>query len=394
MPARDDSDASRYAELVGAIYDAALEPQRWSGVVERILPFVHAKSGILFTPFDRIDSPGFYIPVNVSQDFLQLYASRYQPHDPWAIAAREHDLARTGNVMVGDDVVPRARLLASPFYKEFLRPQDTSRVCVAWVFGGDEQPGVLNTALTVHRSVRSRPFSARSVERMRLLIPHLSRALGVMFRLRDAELKIAVTRGALDRLATGVLLIGERREVVFANRAATSLLEERDGLWLGPGSSATLRLVASGHEKTNEIDAAFGAALAPAAARLPHFSLGIRVPRPSGRAPLVLNVSTLPQSNGFDARSDRARVIAFLSDSAAPAVVDTALLRRLYALSERESRVVQELCAGRSLAEIATSLGTSEATVRSQLQSAFAKTGTGRQAELVKLVLSLSSRLR
>ena len=68
-------------DLVGHIYDAALDPRRWTGVVERVLEFVHAPSGMLFTPFDRIDSAGFYFPVNISQTFLQQYASRFQPLD-------------------------------------------------------------------------------------------------------------------------------------------------------------------------------------------------------------------------------------------------------------------------------------------------------------------------
>jgi DNA-binding CsgD family transcriptional regulator len=348
---------------------------------------------MLFTPLDRIDSAGFYFPVNISQHFLQQYASRYQAHDLWAIAIRDAGLTRAGNIIDGDEVVPRERLLASTFYKEFLREQGTSRICVAWIFGGDDFPGVLNTALTVHRGLRSRPFSDAVKERLRLLLPHFSRALGVMFRLRDAEFKLAASFGALDRLASGVILIGARRQVVFANTAARSILEEGDGLRLMPGKGTDEHLAATAHAKTMEIDAALGVALAPETLQVPHFSAAIRVPR-ADRGPVALNISALPEGNAFGAGSDVARAIIFLTDTAQPAPVDTVALKRLYSLSEAESRMTEALCSGGTLLEVATRLGVSEATVRSQLQSVFRKTGTARQPDLVKLVLSLSSTRR
>jgi DNA-binding CsgD family transcriptional regulator len=380
-------------DLVGHIYDAALDPQRWAKVVERVLEFVHARSGMLFTPFDRIDSSGFYFPVNISQTFLQQYASRFQPYDPWALAVRDLDLAHGGNVIDGDAVVPRKELLASSFYREFLKEQGTSRICIAWIFGSGEIPGVLNTVLSVHRGLRSRPFSDQAKERMRLLVPHFSRALGVMFRLRDAELKVAASYGALDRLAGGVILVGARRQVVFANRTARSILAERDGLSLAPGGASDEKLTAKVHAKTMEIDAALAAAVASATLEVPHFSAGIRVSR-EGREPLALNISPLPDGNTFGAGSDVARAIIFLTDTARPASVDRTVLKRLYSLTEAETRVVEGLCEGGTLAEVAGRLGVSDNTVHTQLQSVFRKTGTARQPDLVKLVLSLSSMRR
>lgn len=388
------SEPSRFADLVGTIYDAALQPERWTSVLENVLPFVQARSGILFTPFDPIESAGFSFTANISQDFLQMYASRYQQHDVWAIAARKADVARSGNVVAGDDLVPRSRLIASRFYREFLRKEGTSRNCIAWIFTGDEQPAILNTVLTVARGIRSRPFSVRSMERLRLLVPHLSRSLGVMFRLRDADLKVAATRAALDRLAAGIVLIGERRQIVFVNRAAARLLGERDGVELAGGRGSEERLAASTHSKTAEIDAAIGQALAPASADIPHFSVGVRVPRSAGRAPVVLNISALPEDNAFGGPADRARVIVFITDAGASPPINAELVKRFHSLTDAEMRLVEQVCAGGSLKEVAARLGVSEATAHTQLQSVFGKTETSRQAELVKLVLSLSSPLR
>ncbi len=63
------------------------------------------------------------------------------------------------------------------------------------------------------------------------------------------------------------------------------------------------------------------------------------------------------------------------------------ILRELYRLSDAEARLSWRLANGETLEEIATAEGSSRETVRSQLKRIFAKTGTSRQAELVRLIL-------
>jgi DNA-binding CsgD family transcriptional regulator len=55
-------------------------------------------------------------------------------------------------------------------------------------------------------------------------------------------------------------------------------------------------------------------------------------------------------------------------------------------LTKAEAALLRELADGRSLAQAALRLARARNTVRNQLQSIFAKTGTHRQAELVALI--------
>jgi DNA-binding CsgD family transcriptional regulator len=64
------------------------------------------------------------------------------------------------------------------------------------------------------------------------------------------------------------------------------------------------------------------------------------------------------------------------------------LLGRVFDLTPAESVVLERLVNGLTLQEIADVSGTSRNTVRNQLHIVFEKTGTRRQAELIKLVLS------
>ena len=66
------------------------------------------------------------------------------------------------------------------------------------------------------------------------------------------------------------------------------------------------------------------------------------------------------------------------------------LLRRVFDLTPAESVVLERLVYGLSLQEIGDALGTSRNTVRNQLHIVFEKTGTNRQSELIKLVMSMA----
>lgn len=68
-----------------------------------------------------------------------------------------------------------------------------------------------------------------------------------------------------------------------------------------------------------------------------------------------------------------------------------AALGELYGLTAQERRIAIAIYRGLSLAEAAAAAGVEVSTARSHLKSAFAKTRTGRQSELVLLVASCAS---
>ena len=65
---------------------------------------------------------------------------------------------------------------------------------------------------------------------------------------------------------------------------------------------------------------------------------------------------------------------------------NAAIIQGLFDFSPAEARVAQAISSGLQIAQIARNHGVSSETVRSQLKSVFAKTGTSRQVELVRLL--------
>ncbi len=70
--------------------------------------------------------------------------------------------------------------------------------------------------------------------------------------------------------------------------------------------------------------------------------------------------------------------------------LDPALVAAGLGLTPMESRVAVLLTEGKSLREVAAATGRKETTIRWHLRQIFAKRGIARQAELVRLVLSLA----
>ena len=65
-------------------------------------------------------------------------------------------------------------------------------------------------------------------------------------------------------------------------------------------------------------------------------------------------------------------------------------LARDYGLTPAEARLVSGLVQGKRLREIASEVGVSMNTIRTQLKSVFRKTDTHRQVDLVRMALTRS----
>jgi DNA-binding CsgD family transcriptional regulator/PAS domain-containing protein len=221
-------------------------------------------------------------------------------------------------------------------------------------------------------------------QRLQLLAPHLVRAAEVMHRLRDAKARATGALGALEGVGCGVVILGERGDVSFTNPAARRIFADDDGIKLRG------RLFAADPRAQRALEAAIADCLRPHPE--PHdCSRGLRVPRRSKRPDYVVQVTSLATRTDLRASGEPGAAIVFISDPDWELSLDEALLRRTYALTPAEARLAQLLLNGHTLASAARRLKIGQTTAKTQLQHIFRKTGTHRQAELVKLLLSLAA---
>lgn len=77
----------------------------------------------------------------------------------------------------------------------------------------------------------------------------------------------------------------------------------------------------------------------------------------------------------------------FIADPDRKPVQPPELFAQLYGFTRAESRLAHELVCGSTLKEASEHLGVMPSTLRSHLKSIFAKTSTGRQSDLIRLLL-------
>ena len=167
-----------------------------------------------------------------------------------------------------------------------------------------------------------------------------------------------------------------------ANGAADGLAAAARGLTLVRG-----RLGSVVPEQTRRLQALIAAATSPDPAE-----------RTGGAMPLLAPDRLLPLSVMVaPARPDRLALFAggpcaivCVTDLEAGVSLSQTRLRELFGLSAAEARVAMALVEGRTPREAAQGLGLSFYTVRSHLVRIFDKTGTSRQAELVRLIMRLT----
>lgn len=391
---RSDIELKRLSEVISLIYEGATDPSRWTrDIVPATAEYLRVPGAFLFTASHRIDQGGFAFYQGLSQDRADLFMSQYLHNIPWVAPAAQRGLIRAGNVIMGDELLSKEQWLSSKLFVDcFARARTMEQMMTGIVFGMEAQD-TMGTVYATYRSLDDPAFADSDRDRMQLLLPHISRSIGVMQRLRAAELTVATTLAALDRLPSGVLLLDASGHVAFANRSAQQMLAQGDGLRLCPqaGTSSLGRLDTAGVSAQRLIDAAIQATLRRDPYDTPHFSKSVLVPRPSGWGNYALQFSALGNHNEFGGGASGYSAIVFIADSAQKPIIDPVILRTTYGLTPTEAVVAITLLEHDSAKEAARVLGTSPHTVRSQLQQIYAKLGVDTRTRFVKVMLGLAS---
>jgi DNA-binding CsgD family transcriptional regulator len=186
----------------------------------------------------------------------------------------------------------------------------------------------------------------------------------------------ATLADTLDCLGAGLFLLDATGRIVHANASAHALLRQRTVV-----SALEGRLVACDADATHalkEIVAGAGEARAlPLRARDGEHCIAHVLPLASGVRPRAgasdPAVALLVHKVAFDLRSPPEAIAG------------------LYGLTPSEMRVLRAIVDVGGVRESAEALGIAEATVKTHLHRLFSKTGTTRQAELVKLVAGFAS---
>lgn len=368
--------AAATSALIAEIYDCALDPGRWPAMLARLHQSLGFANAILGVNDSRTGAATLEamagVPAPYSSTVHHYGADVLEQWGGWE--------GISSLPMAEPAVLSRVNtspaLYESRYYKEWGEPQGLTDVLAIGLVRDETTVG----SLAFGKRGDGGLVTDEEVASAALFLPHLQRAVAIsrIFEVRKVE--ASVFRVVLDQLRTPAFIVDGAMKLLFANAAGDRALH--DG-----GALRVRDLVLSGGDRDALVRdavgrAASGARGADGATGLPLWDsnghlcalhvlplrCGLeRFSRESGAASLFL---TSPETNG---------------DGVAQ------LVSAAFGLTAAEGRVFAQVAGGGTIKKAAEELGMQQSTARTHLLRVFNKTGTHRQAELVRLAGSLSN---
>ncbi len=225
-------------------------------------------------------------------------------------------------------------------------------------------------------------WSSAQLDSIQNLLPHIRQAVSVQQALAGVDALAASFAKLLDATRLGIVQLDGRGWIVEANDSARDLLRTGDCLFDEGGFL---------YARTPEDNAELQRLLTRA---LPWFGAqgaggSTMVGRSAALTPLVLHVNPVGRQE-TDLRVWPVAALVLIVDPASQARIDPAVAAEALGLTGMESRVAVLLAEGMNVRDVAAATGRRESTIRSHVKHMFTKHDLSRQAELVRLVLSLA----
>jgi len=369
------------SDLIGKIYDASLDPALWVTTLQATKCFVGGMAAALFCKDTKSKTGGvYYDDGGISPHFKRIYFDEYIKLDP---VSAGHYFAKIEEPVSTADLIAYDEFTETRFYREWARPQGV----VDFVSASLDKSSASTSMFGVFRHERDGLVDDATRRRMRLIVPHIRRAMLVSQTIEMRTAEAATLATALDGLNAGLFLVDDAARVVHANASAQSMLD--DGSVLRARGGKLVARETGAQQELSEVFAASGRGDGAVGVK------GIAVPL-SGTSGDQYVAHVLPLTCGARQRAGgtySAAAAMFLHSVSANAPAPAEAIAKAFKLTPSELRVLLTIVRVSGVAEAANALGVAEATIKTHLHRLFQKTGAGRQAELVRLVERFSSPL-
>ena len=358
-----------FSRIVSAIHAAAITSHHWVEAMEAVRStFASTAAGMMmFEGTTRVIHDA-----SIPPDAESAYRNYYRRVD-YVLHAVER--GPVGLIRGGAPLI--ALNARSEFNVDWMRPHQMDGGVFVRLTGGP-----VPACLAVATPKGSEAFaSTEHLQMVSALVPHLQQALRAQDHLKELVHRADDVAEAVQHIRHGVYVVGSAARVIYANHVAESIEASGDGPYVrsgclglkNPSAEAALR-------KAVTIALGDDGAVARSGSSM-------SCPRIGGERSYILHV--LPfTSTPMDGRDPQALVIVIDPHRQTEPAPD--VLQRLYGLTRAEAEVALRLTRGDGLKPISDELSVSIATVRTHLAHVFGKTGTHRQAELVRLLLAIT----
>jgi DNA-binding CsgD family transcriptional regulator len=363
-----------FSELLEVLYSAPLQREQWERFLALVSQHTQSEASILLCANSRHTLSVSAQAGKVHFDEM-VYSEQYAASDPIRGAIIK---AAPRGVVSDEELFPNEGLTRTDMYRTMLAANGiryTSHLLMAATVRRLE-------AITIARTCEQGPMPKDCNHLLNLLLPHVQKALEIRQVLGVAQQRLAGVEAMVDASATATFLLTRQGRVLHSNAAAENLLRQADGLILHDGTLTT----AEGRLR-DPLRKLFQDAAVPVSPQWktePVRALALH--RSPGKRPLQLLASALPTASR---NRSNAELVLLVTDPECPVNYPDDVLHALYGLSPAQTEVANGLLTGYTLDEIASLRRVSLGTVRQQVKSILTKTGTRRQSDLTRLLMSL-----
>jgi len=358
--------------LIATIYDAALDCTLWPAVLSSIAEFVDGRVGGLLTRDAGKPKVNAHWHAGGQPHYMRMYADTYSRLGPVATSPP----GQVGAIVSMPDLVPYDEFRRGRFFREWAEPQGWVDVAVAVL----DKSASTSAYLSMSRDAESGMVDQTMRERLALIVPHVRRAVQIGKAIEFKQAETATFMDVLDGLSVGLFLIDANGRIVHTNAAGHEMLTAGDLL-----RSVGGRLVAGDAQLEQSLRETTAAA-----ASGDEDATGASVVVPlRARDDERYVIHMLPLTGGARRHAGEAYTAAaalFVRKAELQYPSPPEVIGRTYDLTPAELRVLLGIVEIGGVPEVAAAFGIADTTVKTHLGRLYAKTGTGRQADLVKLV--------
>jgi DNA-binding CsgD family transcriptional regulator len=355
------------ARLIDRIYESCFAPEVWPDVLDELGGIGGAPGASLF----------------VSKGDVLHWVASPEPRERAERIVKEGWLwrgtiigrlfaQRHAGFLIDVEYLTREELDREPIYRDLWRPQG-----VGWGMAtAIPVPTGENVTFVLSRGVECGPFERASANRLDELRPHLARSVLISARLQLDRARVA--SDALAALGVPALVFDEAGKVLAAN----ALIEQMTGYVRWRAFDRVSLKDRSADQLLREavaiIDSEKGS--------------GVRsFPVRDAQAESTMVAHIIPvRLSARDVFLRCAGVLA-MTPVTAPRAPPVELVQSLFDLTPTEARVARSLASGKSVDDIASDGGVSLSTVRTHVRGVLAKTGCGRQVDVVALLTGIAA---
>jgi DNA-binding CsgD family transcriptional regulator/PAS domain-containing protein len=357
--------------LIDRIYESSLHPEHWNDTLAQIVAALcplNWESAFILWESNNPPRAQFVAATGLAAGVQEMYTAVYAGTHP---LSRRLASMRNGSVVDSNAVLSREEFEASALARDFLKPWGIDRIVAALLDRrGGERLGLILPG-PADRDVTG------LMRGLRVLAPHIQRALRISDRLASFELAVGAARVAVDQSPFAVFCLDDQRTILAANSRAARY--EKAGV-----ISVTDNRLSFVHPSSQK-------KLMELLQMPPPAGLAFHAISHSGSECPVLGARIAPhQTLSLGGTSTGGSLI--LSLGSAPGetpVVEINRVAQWFGLTPSEARLSVAIAAGQSLQDYAADRATSANAARFLLKGVFRKTGATSQAQLAAMLARL-----